>query len=60
MTQEKTASKIQMRDFAGLVLNIDPADVRPGTSQEQTNITCARPAMLELRAGVMPVRYEDQ
>jgi hypothetical protein len=49
-----------MRDFAGLVTNIDPADMRPGTAREQVNISCVRPACLEVRPGYRPVKFEDE
>lgn len=56
---QKPLAKVDMKDFAGLVTNIDPADVRPGTAREQTNLTSARPAELNVRPGFLIVRYED-
>lgn len=60
MPEQKPKSRVEMRDFAGLVTNIDPGDVRPGTAREQVNLMSARPAMLEVRPGFRPVTYEDQ
>lgn len=60
MPEQKPIARVQMRDFAGLVTNIDPSDVRPGTAREQVNVMSARPAMLETRPGFLPVQYEDQ
>lgn len=60
MAQQKPQSRVEMRDFAGLVTNVDPSDVRPGTAREQINVMSARPAMLEVRQGYQPVQYEDQ
>ena len=60
MPQQKPQSRVEMRDFAGLVTNIDPTDVRPGTAREQVKVMSARPAMLEVRPGFQAVKYEDQ
>jgi hypothetical protein len=60
MPEQKPRARVEMKDFAGLVVNIDPSDVRPGTAREQDNVMSARPAMLEVRPGFQAVRYEDQ
>lgn len=52
--------RVEMRDFPGLVLNLDPDDLQPGAAREQTNVTSARPAALEVRPGYRVVRFEDQ
>lgn len=57
--ENKPLSRVEMRDFPGLVLNLDPDDLAEGTAQVQTNITSARPAALEVRPGFRPVRFED-
>jgi hypothetical protein len=55
----KAVNQVELRDFPGLVLNIDPDDLKPGASQEQINVTSARPAALEVRPGFRPVKFED-
>jgi hypothetical protein len=59
MATAKPLVRTEIRDFAGLVTNIDPADVRPGTAREQVNVTSARPATLEVRPGYRVVQFEE-
>lgn len=55
----KAVNQVELRDFPGLILNIDPDDLKPGAAQKQVNITSARPAALEVRPGFRPVTFED-
>jgi hypothetical protein len=56
----RSDTRVRVRDFPGLVLNVDPNDLPPGAAREQTNITSALPASLEVRPGYRVVRFEDQ
>lgn len=56
----KANTTVEIRDFPGLVLNLDPDDLPPGSAREQKNMTSARPAALEVRPGYRVVRFEDQ
>jgi hypothetical protein len=55
---QKATSRVELKDFPGLVLNIDPDDLRPGAAREQTNVTSAKPAVLEVRPGFRVVRFD--
>lgn len=55
----KPLDRVEIRDFPGLVLNIDPTDLKAGAAEEQVNITSSRPATLEVRPGFRVVRFED-
>jgi hypothetical protein len=59
MDAKRPLGQAELRDFPGLVLNIDPDDLKPGASQAQVNVTSARPAALEVRPGFRPVKFED-
>lgn len=56
----KPLDRVEMKDFPGLVLNLDPNDLQPGAAREQVNVTSARPAALEVRPGYRFVQFEDQ
>lgn len=49
-----------MKDFPGLLTNMDPDDLTPGAARIQVNATCERAAMLEVRPGYLKVRFEDE
>lgn len=55
----KAVNRVELKDFAGLVTNLDPDDLTPGSAQEQTNAMSDRAAMLETRPGYLVVKFED-
>jgi hypothetical protein len=57
---EKPKSSVVMRDFPGLITNLDPDDLPPGSAQVQVNVTSSRPAVLEPRPGYRVVIFEDE
>jgi hypothetical protein len=48
-------SKVDYRDFHGLVTNVDPQDRPPGSTVIQDNITCITPGELRVRKGMRDV-----
>lgn len=60
MPDQRPLIRVEIRDFAGLVTNIDPADLKPGSARIQENITSGLPAALEVRPGFRVVTFEDE
>jgi hypothetical protein len=56
---EKPKSKVEIRQFAGLVTNQDRQDVQAGAARVQINIAASRPDQLDVRKGYRVVRFED-
>jgi hypothetical protein len=55
----RAEDRAELKDFRGLVANIDPDDLQPGDAEVQTNLLSARPASLEVRPGFRFVTFED-
>lgn len=55
----KPLDQVSIRDFPGLVTNMDPDDIKMGAAQVQVNVTSSRPAALEVRPGFRVVSFED-
>lgn len=51
---------VQMRDFPGLMVSIDPRDIEPGAAVEQVNVTSENLGMLQTRCGLRPVKFEGE
>lgn len=56
----KPVDRVEVRDFPGLILNMDPDDLPAGASRVQVNAGSHKPAELEVRPGYRVVRFEDQ
>lgn len=54
--QARTA--IEMADFPGLMLSVDPRDMPDGAADEQTNLTCVVIGELTVRLGIKEVTFE--
>jgi hypothetical protein len=53
-------SKVEIRDFPGLVLQSDPHDTPVGAALEQVNVTSSAQARLRVRFGYREVKFEEQ
>jgi hypothetical protein len=51
---------VEIKDFPGLITNMDPDDLPPGAAQVQINVTSERAAALEVRGGYLAVTFEDE
>jgi len=49
---------VEMLDFPGLMLNVDPRDYPPGAAEEQENIACILMGELTVRRGMKEVVFE--
>jgi hypothetical protein len=49
---------VEMRDFPGLMLNIDPRDLPPGAAQDQVNACCIVQGELQIRLGYREVKFD--
>lgn len=56
---KRAKARVPIRDFPGLMLNVDPDDMPPGAAAEQVNMASSRIGELELRPGYRPVNFED-
>lgn len=45
--------------WAGRISNSSPHDIPPGATQEQTNVRCRKPGILEVRQGNRPVTFAN-
>jgi hypothetical protein len=52
-------AQVHIRDFPGLVLEVDPNDLKPGASPDQVNFTGDEVGWLQTREGYLPVKFED-
>ena len=48
-----------IRDFGGLVTNVERHDARNGTSPDQVNLCCIRVGEIRVRAGWKEVTFEE-
>ena len=51
--------KVAMRDFHGLISNVDPRDIQPGASQHQINVVANHPAEIRVRQGITLVQFDS-
>ena len=54
----RPAVSIVIRDWTGLVSNRGPFVGKPGDAKVLTNLRCRTPGVLEVRAGIRPVKFE--
>jgi len=50
---------VELRDFPGLITNMDPNDLPPGAAQVQINIVSVVAGELQVRQGIKEVKFED-
>jgi hypothetical protein len=56
---ENPKARVELKDFPGLMTNVDPDDVTAGAGIEQTNVGLRKSAQLTLRGGYREVVFED-
>lgn len=54
-----STNKVIIRDFPGLLANIDPHDQPPGGAQVQVNASIERPGEMRARRGYRPLTFDD-
>lgn len=59
MAQDDPQQVLVMGDFPGLVLDTDPHDAPPGSSDNQVNVTCEKRGALVSREGFLVVSFES-
>lgn len=57
---QRAKTKVEIRDFPGLQVNVDPEDIPPGASQKQVNACSISIAELQVRAGYREVVFENE
>lgn len=55
---QQSRQTVTMRDFPGLLSEIDPLDLSSGGARIQTNLQCA-PGSMEVRGGIKNLQFED-
>lgn len=55
---EEPKSVILIRDFPGLVLQVEGTELPPGAASEQVNASSARTGSLRVRTGYRVVQFE--
>lgn len=60
MSDNAPKNVVQMRDFPGLVVSVDPHDVEPGVAVIQVNVTSQNPGMLKTRMGWRVCVFEGE
>ena len=56
---DRPRKTVEIREFPGLILNMDKTDVPPGYGIIQTNVTCVVEAELGTRGGYRTVSFEN-
>lgn len=51
---------VELRDFPGLGTKVDPDDLAPGASREQTNAQSHHPGELRARPGVKRLTFDQE
>lgn len=54
-----TGNRVVIRDFPGLLANIDPHDQPTGGARVQVNASIERPGELRARRGYRPLTFDD-
>jgi hypothetical protein len=55
---EEAKGGVVMRDFGGLVTNLDPRDLPPGVSDVQVNVNSRVGGELNVRRGLQEVKFD--
>ena len=55
---QEPATKIEIRDWQGLITNADRRDLPPGAGQVQVNLVSNVTGELKVRRGLVPVRFD--
>ena len=56
---DRPRKSVEIREFPGLVSNLDPNDIPPGYGTVQTNVTCVVEAEMNTRGGYRVVSFES-
>ena len=56
---DRPRKSVEIREFPGLVSNLDPTDIPPGYGIVQTNVTCVVEAEMDTRGGYRVVSFES-
>lgn len=51
---------VRIEDFQGMVTNTDPADLKPGQSRLQINLSGLKRGELALRRGLRPLEFDSE
>jgi hypothetical protein len=51
-------AQVDVKDFAGLLTNVDPDDVPTGAAQKQVNVVCITLGELQVRGGYREVTFD--
>jgi hypothetical protein len=57
---EPARKSVEIRDFQGMASNMDPTDIKPGTSQLQVNVNGYKRGQLEVRRGLREITFESE
>jgi len=50
---------VDIKDFPGLIVSLDPRDLPPGAAQEQVNVACIVQGELRVRMGIRQVYFDE-
>lgn len=56
---EPAAGGIVLRDFPGIVNNLDPRDLPPGTAEQQVNLLSRIQGQMIVRRGLREVTFDS-
>jgi len=56
---EQPRKSVEIKDFPGLMNDMDPDDIPPGAAEVQINATCVQVGQLTVRSGLRLVSFED-
>lgn len=57
--QERQLAPVEIEKWLGLVKNSSPLATPPGAASDQRNICCLTPGILQVRAGLRDVVFEN-
>lgn len=60
MAAERRNSKVEARDFKGIVVNADPHDLEAGVAQDMMNLRCDEKGRMGTRDGFAVVSFDYQ
>ena len=55
---EKAKQMVEIRDFPGLILDMDPNDLPMGAAEQQVNVQSNTPGILVSRTGYLELSFE--
>lgn len=55
---KRPRGQVAIRDFPGLMTNVDPLDIPDGSAREQSNLVSSKPGELRVRPGATLVTFD--